>query len=318
MNVMYSMLKGARLPKNLLSEAVIGAGCIKNQFFKFSQVYSTWDVCMCLTEDSKFYRRTLLNVLWRCGSYFWVYLKLILEELVYAVFHETEPTSFEDAVSRPVSKEWIKAIQSEVSSLKENKIWELCCLPRERMVISGFSNRRLSLKREVCRYKVNWSAKNCIQRYGLDFVKTFVPVAKFQSITRLIAISAYYGLKLEPMIVVTALLNPDVQKEIYTQFPQGLDVSDESKKGSSTLRLLTGLFSFNQARRLLNEAVSSTLHRLTFTCCDSDSCLFVRKDKGEFVIIALYVNDLILMSNWSDLLSKVKAALKENYKMTLG
>jgi hypothetical protein len=36
------------------------------------------------------------------------------------------------------------------------------------------------------------------------------------------------------------------------------------------------------------------------------------------VIIALYVNDLILMSNWSDLLSKVKAALKENYKMTLG
>ena len=222
---------------------------------------------------------------------------MILEELVYAVFHETEPTSFEDAVSRPVSKEWIKAIQSEVSSLKENKIWELCCLPRERMVISGFSNRRLSLKREVCRYKVNWSAKNCIQRYGLDFVKTFVPVAKFQSITRLIAISAYYGLKLEPMIVVTALLNPDVQKEIYTQFPQGLDVSDESKKGSSTLRLLTGLFSFNQARRLLNEAVSSTLHRLTFTCCDSDSCLFVRKDKGEFVIIALYVNDLILMSN---------------------
>ena len=34
------------------------------------------------------------------------------------------------------------------------------------------------------------------------------------------------------------------------------------------------------------------------------------------VIIALYVDDLILTSNSSDLLSKVKVALKENYKMT--
>jgi hypothetical protein len=34
------------------------------------------------------------------------------------------------------------------------------------------------------------------------------------------------------------------------------------------------------------------------------------------VIIALYIDDLVLTSNSSDLLSKVKAALKEDYKMT--
>jgi hypothetical protein len=40
------------------------------------------------------------------------------------------------------------------------------------------------------------------------------------------------------------------------------------------------------------------------------------QEKSEFVIIALYVDDLILTSNSSDLLSKVKVSLKENYKMT--
>ena len=34
------------------------------------------------------------------------------------------------------------------------------------------------------------------------------------------------------------------------------------------------------------------------------------------IIIALYVDDLNLTSNSSDLLSKVRVALKENYKMT--
>jgi hypothetical protein len=35
------------------------------------------------------------------------------------------------------------------------------------------------------------------------------------------------------------------------------------------------------------------------------------------VIIALYVDDLIPASNSSDLLSKVKAALKENYQIEI-
>jgi len=54
---------------------------------------------------------------------------MVLEEMAYGVSHETEPTSFQDAISGPESKEWIEAIQSEVSSLEENQTWEPCCLP---------------------------------------------------------------------------------------------------------------------------------------------------------------------------------------------
>ena len=88
-----------------------------------------------------------------------------------------------------------------------------------------------------------------MQREGIDFVETFAPVAKFQSIRYLIAIAAYYSLKLEQIDVVTAFLNPDVEEEIYIQFPQGLEVPEEFKKGAPTLRLLKGLYGLKQAPR---------------------------------------------------------------------
>ena len=50
---------------------------------------------------------------------------MVLDEIVYGVSHETEPTSFQDAISGPESKEWIEAIQSEVCSQEEEKLGNL-------------------------------------------------------------------------------------------------------------------------------------------------------------------------------------------------
>jgi hypothetical protein len=43
--------------------------------------------------------------------------------MVHGVPDDTEPTSFEDAILGPESKEWIEAIQTEVRSLEEKKTW---------------------------------------------------------------------------------------------------------------------------------------------------------------------------------------------------
>jgi len=53
-----------------------------------------------------------------------------------------------------------------------------------------------------------------MQRERVDFVETCAPLANFQSITCLIAIAVYYGLKEEQMDEVTEFLSPDVEEEI--------------------------------------------------------------------------------------------------------
>ena len=84
------------------------------------------------------------------------------------------------------------------------------------------------------------------------------------------------------MDVVTAFLNPDVEEEIYIHFPRG--------------------------RR--SGGIQATLHRLHFTRCNYDPCLYARKEKSEFIIIALYVDDPILASNSSDFFPKSKLLSK--------
>ena len=60
-----------------------------------------------------------------------------------------------------------------------------------------------------------------MQTEVIDSVEALAPVVKFQWMRCLITISAYYGLKLEQMNVVTAFLNADVEEEIYISVPQG-------------------------------------------------------------------------------------------------
>jgi hypothetical protein len=205
---------------------------------------------------------------------------MVLEEMVYGVSHETEPTSFHDAISGPEPKEWIEAIQCEVSSVDENQSWEPCCLPpgRKAIPLKWVFKKKTNAEGKVCRYKAKSVCKDFMQREGIDF-EMFAPVAKFQSIRCLIAIAAYYGLKLEEMDVVTAFLNPDAEEETYIQVPQGLDVPEEFKIGATALCLLKELYGLKQAPRLWNDAVNATLHRLNLTRCNPDPCLHVRKEK---------------------------------------
>jgi hypothetical protein len=66
------------------------------------------------------------------------------------------------------------------------------------------------------------------------------------------------------------------------------------------LRLLKTLHCLKQDSRLWNDA---TLNRLKCSRCHCDSCLYLRKENLDFVIIGLYANDFIPISMSSHTLS---------------
>jgi hypothetical protein len=72
----------------------------------------------------------------------------------------------------------------------------------------GFFKWKIYAAGTVSRYKARLVSKSFGQRGGIDFVETSAPFTEFQSIRCLIAITTYYGLKLEQINVVTAFLNP--------------------------------------------------------------------------------------------------------------
>jgi len=99
---------------------------------------------------------------------------IVLDEMVHEISHETEHTSFQDAISGPESKEWIEAIQSELSSLKENQTWEPCCFPSGRKTTPikwVFEKERLMLKEKFADVSQDWSAKDSCKEKALILLK---------------------------------------------------------------------------------------------------------------------------------------------------
>jgi hypothetical protein len=71
----------------------------------------------------------------------------------------------------------------------------------------------------VTRNKARLVAKGYAQVAGLDFEKTFAPVARFESIQILLAYAAQHSFKLYQMDVKSAFLNGPVKEEVYLEQP---------------------------------------------------------------------------------------------------
>jgi hypothetical protein len=103
----------------------------------------------------------------------------------------------------------------------------------------------------------------------------------------------------------TAFLNGDLLEEIYMLGPPGTALEGK------ILRLIKSLYGLKQAPRCWNHKIDSYLKGEGFTRCHTDNCLYV---KDEFYIL-LYVDDILLFTKDSEMLSKLKENLMVSFDM---
>jgi hypothetical protein len=66
-------------------------------------------------------------------------------------------------------------------------------------------------------------SKRLSQVEGLDFNKTFVPVARLELIRMLLAYATHHGFKLYQMDVKSAFLNGPIKEEVYVEQPPSFE-----------------------------------------------------------------------------------------------
>ena len=134
-----------------------------------------------------------------------------------------DPISVTEATSSPDSDKWMKAMQREMESLRENNVWRLVEPPPNRKVIGSkwVFKRKTDANGEVERYKARLVAQGFSQKLGLDYEETFSPIVRFELVRTVIALGAQLKLQLHQMDVSTAFLNGNLSEEVYLKQPEG-------------------------------------------------------------------------------------------------
>jgi hypothetical protein len=107
----------------------------------------------------------------------------------------------------------------------------------------------------------------------------------------LITLAAHHNWKIYQLDVKSAFLNGILEEEVYIQQPEGFIMGAEESKVSCLKKALYGL---KLEPRAWNTRIDSYLHQNGFTKCLYEHSVYMKKNHlGEFLIICLYVDDVI-------------------------
>ena len=156
-------------------------------------------------------------------------------------------------------------------------------------------------------------ARGFTQVEGIDYEETFAPTAKFVTIRVIIALATSLRWPLEQADIDTAFLWSDIKEDIFMQQPKGH--VDESHP-NYVCKLQKSLYGLKQSAHLWNRLLSKTLRIFGFTQLLTDTSCFVKSDQdGTAVIMAVYVDDMIIAGRTPALVQKTIADLKGHFQV---
>ena len=150
-----------------------------------------------------------------------------------------------------------------------------------------------------------------MQKYGIDYDKMFSPVVRFSLIRALLALAVQNDMLIHQMDVVTAFLNGKLDEEIYMQ---QLDGYINPGKEHLACKLKKSLYDLKQSPRCWNKAFREYMEMIEFKQSMADPCVYVQTG-GMMTLIAVYVDDLILITNTVEESQEVKEGLMARFKM---
>ena len=241
-----------------------------------------------------------------------------IENAPIAAFDAEEPTTIAKALNSVNLKQWLKATQNEFNSLKQNQTWDLVDLPPEKNIVGSkwvFKNKR-GPDGKIDRYKARLVAQGYSQQHGVDYDEVFAPVAKYSSIRSVLAIANQLNLEIHQMDVKTAFLNGDLEEEIFMKQPDGFIDKD---RPNMVCKLQKSLYGLKQSARCWNKTIDQFLKESEYEQNDADPCIYhkrFRKDDKECItIMAIYVDDLLIASNDSEVIITEKKRLSDRFEM---
>ena len=113
--------------------------------------------------------------------------------------------------------------------------------------------------------------------------------------------------------VKSAFLNGDLQEEVYVCQPEGYIQSGKEEK---VYKLKKALYGLKQAPRAWYSKIDAYFQQDGFERSDNEPTLYLKKQGTEFLVVCLYVDDMIYLGSSKSILAEFKASMMKNFEMT--
>lgn len=100
-----------------------------------------------------------------------------------------EPQTYDEALE---IEGWRKAMEEEIKMIEKNRTWRLVEKPEKKNIISvkWIYRIKTNANGEQVKYKARLVARGFSQEYGVDYLETFAPVSRHDTIRAIIALAA--------------------------------------------------------------------------------------------------------------------------------
>ncbi|ODM15243.1 hypothetical protein SI65_09184 [Aspergillus cristatus] len=228
------------------------------------------------------------------------------------------PKSYSEAVNDPIyGSKWKEAIHKELSALVSLGTWNV--VPRKEAEGTVSSTRwvfdvKLGPDGRIDRFKARLVARGNEQSDD-DFDETFAPVFRLDSLRILVAIAAQLGLEAHVLDAMNAFAGSDLDKPNCMEIPEGLQDFDPEATSARglVLELKKSLYGLRQSANLWHRKISDFLKKIGFKPITADPSVFIN---GRGLIIAVYVDDIVIFGKDAKDIDVVKQKLKEFHPMT--
>jgi len=238
-----------------------------------------------------------------------------------------EPT-YEEVKRRPDWPKWQQAMEAELRNLEASKTWSIVDRPTNANVVSSKWVFRIKKNAagEIEKYKARLVARGFTQVHGVDYDKTYAPVARLASFRLVLAMANQNGWPADSFDFDSAYLNSVLQDDevIYLEQPPSISL-DQSKGGGKghggssrhVFQLHKALYRLKQSARSWYESLRKALEEIGFKRTETDHGVFVKRWADErMVVIAVHVDDCLTAGSSQQLLDKFKKTVNGKYSMT--
>ena len=110
----------------------------------------------------------------------------------------------------------------------------------------------------------------------------------------------------------TAFLHGDLEEDLYMIQPEGFIAQEQE---NLVCKLRKSLYGLKQAPRQWYKKFDSFMHRIGFIRCEADHCCYVKFFDNSYIILLLYVDDMLIAGFNIEEINNLKKQLSKQFAM---